>query len=183
MAKPEIDWLVYVNGVEVGQVPHEEMEQITATVKRDWVVYVSQGVEVLKTALRMLKLAVMCAPAVALLLLVFDALSSPVEFDRDFQLRSPHELVLAYAAFGYLIAGGTTLVMLAMGCRFGFQNQFTARVVRSTRRFLAVPADGEVQIEGIHRHPQPPVMSWWQILRAALKPLCKSGEVQPPAQG
>ncbi|MCK0982478.1 hypothetical protein ACA342_33275 (plasmid) [Pseudomonas aeruginosa] len=68
MAKPEIDWLVYVNGVEVGQVPHEEMERITATVKRDWVVYVSQGVEVLKTALRMLKLAVMCAPAVALLL-------------------------------------------------------------------------------------------------------------------
>ncbi|WP_261306953.1 hypothetical protein [Pseudomonas aeruginosa] len=39
MAKPEIDWLVYVNGVEVGQVPHEEMERITATVKRDWVVY------------------------------------------------------------------------------------------------------------------------------------------------
>ncbi|MDX2309871.1 hypothetical protein [Pseudomonas sp. On1] len=183
MAEPEIDWLVYVNGVEVGQVPHEVMEQITATVKRDWMVYVSQGMEVLKTALRMLKLAVMYAPTVALLLMVFDALSSPVELDRDFQLRSPHELVLAYAAFGYLIAGGTTLVMLGVGCRFGFQNQFTARVECSIRRFLAVPADGEVQIEGIHRHPQPPVMSWWQIFRSALKPLGKKGEVQPPSQG
>ena len=32
MAKPEIDWLIYVNGVEVGQVPHEEMEQILSLI-------------------------------------------------------------------------------------------------------------------------------------------------------
>ncbi|HHH9443052.1 TPA: hypothetical protein ACP32N_005040 [Pseudomonas aeruginosa] len=174
MAKREIDWVVSVNGVQVGEVQHEVMEAIRQSVRQDKSTYLAQGSEVTKAGLRMLMGACKIAPAITLGLVMFVAVFSPFDLDLLLIKQTPHFVVKTFATFGYLLAGLVVLGMVAFGHRFGFQDQISVRELRSIRRYLRVPADGDVQLEPVPRHLELPAQGWKQTLKSKVQAAVKN---------
>lgn len=165
MAKPEVDWLVSVNGVEVGHVNHEVMEAIRQTVRNDKGTYLAQLAELFKASMRIAMQTCKLAPAVTLMQVMFVAMASPLQLDLLFLNQAPHFVVATFVTLGYLTSAVAVLGMVAFGNEFGFQDQRTVREVRAVRRYLGVPADGEVLLEPLPRNPEPPSRNWKQLIR------------------
>lgn len=165
MAKPEVDWLVTVNGVEVGKVNHEVMEEIRQAVRNNRGTYLAQLEELFKASMRIAMQTCKLAPAVTLMQVAFVTMASPLQLDLLFLNQAPHFVVATFVTLGYMTSGVAILGMLAFGNQFGFQDQRTVREIRAVRRYLGVPADGEVLLEPVPRHPEPPARDWKQIIR------------------
>lgn len=179
MAKPEVDWLVSVNGVGVGQVKHEVMEAIRQAVRNDKGMYLAQVAEWFKASMRIVMQTCKLAPAVTLIQVLFVAIASPLQFDLLVLNQAPHLAVATFVTLGYLTSGVAVLGMIAFGNQFGFQDQWIVREVRAVRRYLGVPADGEVLLEPVPRNPEQPRQDWKRIIRqrvqGAVKRLMQAG--------
>lgn len=138
------DWIVSVNGISVGGLTSEQMKQIAVAVKQDKRLWIAQGVEVMRCAVRVVTEAVKYTPFVLFSWALMGTMQDPDGFNKIIA-NGPAEIFLTGARYSFFIACTAVLLTgLITGKFYGFKNMFSNRKAWLIRERLNVPAEGVV---------------------------------------
>lgn len=138
------DLIVMVNGIPVGGITSEQMKQIDTTVKHDKRLWISQGIEVMRCAVRVVTDSIKYTPFVLFTWALMGTMQDPDGFNK-IVAEGPAEYFLTGSFFSFFIA---CIAVIAEGLitakHFGFKNKFRERKAWLIRDRLNVPAEGTV---------------------------------------
>ncbi|WP_122393596.1 hypothetical protein [Pseudomonas savastanoi] len=138
------DLIVMVNGISVGGITSEQMTQIDTAVKQDKRLWIAQGVEVMRCAVRVVTNAIKYTPFTLFAWALMGTMQDPDGFNKIIA-NGPSEYFLTGAYFSFFIACIALIVEgLVTGKLFGFNNKFSERKAWLIRERLNVPAEGTV---------------------------------------
>lgn len=138
------DLIVMVNGISVGGITSEQMKQIDTAVKHDKRLWIDQGIEVMRCAVRVVTDAIKYTPFVLFTWALMGTMQDPDGFNKIIA-DGPAEYFLTGSFFSFFIACIAVIVEeLITAKRFGFKNKFSERKAWLIRERLNVPAEGTV---------------------------------------
>lgn len=139
-------WVVSMNGVSVGELDGQQVENLEKEVKQDKRLYLKQGFNYAASMLRGVATAVQIAPFIMVVGATLFALDSPGRFNELLSENAAGLMVVS--AYTSLLVGGMA-VGLGTACgllKLGFVNHFTNRKHLLIRRALGLAADGDIQL-------------------------------------
>ncbi|KNH45338.1 hypothetical protein [Pseudomonas lini] len=139
-------WVVSMNGVSVGELDGQQVENLEKEVKRDKRLYLKQGFNYAASMLRGVATVVQIAPFIMVVGATLFALDSPGRFNELLSENAAGLMVVS--AYTSLLVGGMA-VGLGTACgllKLGIVNHFTDRKHLLIRRALGLAADGDIQL-------------------------------------
>ncbi len=139
-------WVVSMNGVSVGELDGQQVENLEKEVKRDKRLYLKQGFNYAASMLRGVATVVQIAPFIMVVGATLFALDSPGRFNELLSENAAGLMVVS--AYTSLLVGGMA-VGLGTACgllKLGIVNHFTDRKDLLIRRALGLAADGDIQL-------------------------------------
>ncbi|POA78609.1 hypothetical protein [Pseudomonas sp. DP16D-R1] len=139
-------WVVSMNGVSVGELDGQQVENLEQEVKRDKRLYLKQGFNYAASMLRGVATVVQIAPFIMVVGATLFALDSPGRFNELLSENAAGLMVVS--AYTSLLVGGMA-VGLGTACgllKLGIVNHFTNRKHLLIRRALGLAADGDIQL-------------------------------------
>lgn len=139
-------WVVSMNGVSVGELDGQQVENLEKEVKRDKRLYFKQGFNYAASMLRGVATVVQIAPFIMVVGATLFALDSPGRFNELLSENAAGLMVVS--AYTSLLVGGMA-VGLGTACgllKLGIVNHFTDRKHLLIRRALGLAADGDIQL-------------------------------------
>ena len=147
---------VYANDVDVGTLTTDKYKAICAEAKRDWMLYLAQGLNCGYVAFRMMCNLLRVVPILIFWLLILDALydpdgfteiinglvKEPAVFASDF-LRLAIQIAVPMIA---IIAISFALFGHAAGRAFGFVDVFDSAINKRIRQTLKLPVNADLKI-------------------------------------
>ncbi|CAD0264219.1 hypothetical protein DENIT_20106 [Pseudomonas veronii] len=135
---------VNVNGVAVGELSPQQVDEINQAVKQEKRLYVSQGLNILGCVLRGGSAAAQLSPVILVVVALLMAIDSPAQFNAHLN-ENPAGFVAVGILASLLVSGITACLAAAFGVTsYGFINHFTARKHFKIRQILRIPADGNI---------------------------------------
>ena len=150
MSKAKTMYAAYLNGIEVGTISGREYREIRHRVFRDPMVYVLQGVNVMRALMKALYHFLLFVPVVSFWGLIALAMFDPASYTAMVSTFHADPQNLRGAAMSYF----TTflqfwlLVLVAEAAFFmrlpGFENRFRQAINDEVRDVLRFPAEGKI---------------------------------------
>lgn len=154
---------VYVNNIEVGSLPIDQVRKIEKAVEKDWKLHVSQAFNHIWILSNFTLKAFIVIPTIWFAVLLLTALFNPSDITNiltALQSTSPEELTkpitsLLFMSF-FLALFINTIVCVCRGFTyFGYENKFKSAFNHAIKDILEVPDKGEVLIINMpvsHKH-------------------------------
>ena len=142
-------WEVIVNGVTVGSLSENELNQIDKQVQQDKRLYLAQFVNLIYIILSAMSRAIHIAPLVVMTWAFGFACSDPDGFTTVITTNPAHVYIWAVLA----ALGASALAVFASAgfgfTRLNYENKFNARKEQLIRNLLKIPVKGDMTLSKV----------------------------------